>query len=416
MLTVSALVSVLLAATAALPLRVEITSPKTRLFIFEPVKLTVRATAIQPVIVPPISNMAGSPAMETWVDYGNGFTQYLDVDHTAGVPGEVGGERSLGTGDSFVKTAVLVEGRIGDELTVLFPTAGRYSLRVVFRARPERDGVSGVVLGESTAITFEVVAPDVTGMELLQRIRTQPWILRGGLSNDEYAALLAQFPGTPYLHWGKRAIALTKQSRIGNGRYPDNDEVFDEAAQGVPLAKTLFRELATELLNADTWGQFDEERLFLAAENMERGRAYDEARPIWAEILQRFPGSEAAEQARNRLDSTPPSLLVSALPLALWPPNHQLVPITVSVQVTDDQDPNPVVKLVSITCDDGCDLARDITGAAFGTDDRQFALRSERRGTGTGRTYKITYSARDAAGNVATGETTVIIAHDQGRR
>ena len=411
----TALVSVLLAASSTPPLRVEITSPKTQVSIFEPLKLTVRATADQSAVVPSISNTAASPGIETWVDYEDGFVRYVDNPRDYGDGFRPG--RRLTTGEHLVKTVVLVEGRIGDQETVPFPYPGRYTVRVVFRARPEGGGVAGIVLGESNTITFEVVAPDADGQRLVERIRTHPWVLRGGLYDAEYQALLAQFPASPYLHWGKRAIALEKKSRIGNGRYPHNDEIFDEAAQGVPLAKTLFRELAIELLDADNWGQFDEERLQLAAENMALGGAYDEARPIWLEILERFPGSAAAEEAKSRLDSTPPSLDLAASPAALWPPNHRLEPITVSVEVSDDQDPNPRVNLVSIACDDACDPAVDIVDAVYGTDDRQFQLRSERKGMSTaGRTYTITYSATDASGNSTLAAATVVVPHDEGKK
>jgi hypothetical protein len=412
----TAFLSFLLAAGTTPPLRVEITSPKTRV-IFEPVKITVRATAIQTVIVPAISNTGGSPAMETWVDYGAGFTQYRDVDDTAGVEGGVGGERSLVAGDHFVRTLVLVEGRVGERLAVPFSTPGRYPLRIVLRARPERDGAAGIVLGESNAITFEVIAPDAEGQTVVQRLRTQPWILRGGVDNPAYDSLARQSPASPYLYWGKRAIALEKDARIHNGRYPDTDEKFAEIGRGSPLAASLYRQLAAELLEGDTWGQFDEERLQLAAENLERARAFEEAKEIWREIVARFPGSEAAEQARRRIDSTPPSLQLAASPAALWPPSHRLEPITVSVQVRDDQDLNPRVKLVSIRCDDACGPVLDIIGTNYGTDDRQFELRSERKGTSAaGRTYTITYSAEDAAGNKTTATTAVGVPHDQGKK
>ena len=90
MLTASAFVSLLLAATTTPPpLRVEITSPKTRVSIFEPVKLTVRATVVQPTVLPGMSGTSGFPVVETWIDHGNGFVQYVDED---GGPGHgVGG-------------------------------------------------------------------------------------------------------------------------------------------------------------------------------------------------------------------------------------------------------------------------------------------------------------------------------------
>jgi hypothetical protein len=43
-------------------------------------------------------------------------------------------------------------------------------------------------------------------------------------------------------------------------------------------------------------------------------------------------------------------------------------------------------------------------------------LRSERKGSGAGRTHTITYEASDAAGNKATATTTVVVPHDQGKK
>jgi hypothetical protein len=121
-------------------------------------------------------------------------------------------------------------------------------------------------------------------------------------------------------------------------------------------------------------------------------------------------------EVRNRSDSTPPTLRVGAAPSSLWPPNHKLVPVSVSLTVSDDTDPHPTVKLVSITCDDDCNPAQDVAGATFNTDDRGFEVRSERTGTGSGRTYTITYSAEDASGNRATATTTVTVPHDQAQK
>jgi hypothetical protein len=121
------------------------------------------------------------------------------------------------------------------------------------------------------------------------------------------------------------------------------------------------------------------------------------------------------------LDHTPPQLTVTLSPTALWPPNHRLVEVVATVNVTDDHDPHPTVTLVSITSsepDNGLgdgDTANDVQGADFGTDDRSFLLRAERSGTGTGRTYTITYEARDAAGNATTVTQKVVAPHDKPR-
>jgi endo-1,4-beta-xylanase len=115
------------------------------------------------------------------------------------------------------------------------------------------------------------------------------------------------------------------------------------------------------------------------------------------------------------VDTTPPQLSLSVSPARLWAPNHKLVTVTATIVATDTCDANPAIRLVSITSnepDNGLgdgDQPRDIQGAAFGTDDRQFQLRNERGGTGRGRIYTITYSATDASGNATLRQTTVTV-------
>ena len=78
------------------------------------------------------------------------------------------------------------------------------------------------------------------------------------------------------------------------------------------------------------------------------------------------------------------------------------------------------MKLVSITSNEPANgtgdgnTSPDIAGATFGTDDRTFQLRAERKGNGNGRIYTVTYSAQDASGNTAQQIATVTVAHDQG--
>jgi len=126
-----------------------------------------------------------------------------------------------------------------------------------------------------------------------------------------------------------------------------------------------------------------------------------------------------ASQFEGAPDRTPPSISVTVTPLVLWPPNHRLVEIKAQITVSDDRDPSPTVDLVSISSSepengtgDG-DTPADIQGADFGRDDRAFLLRAERSGSGPGRTYVITYRARDAAGNTSLGTATVVVPHNR---
>jgi hypothetical protein len=120
------------------------------------------------------------------------------------------------------------------------------------------------------------------------------------------------------------------------------------------------------------------------------------------------------------MDSIPPSLSVSLSPDVLWPPNHKLVSIAASIQVTDTCDASPNVELAPITCSepdngpgDG-DASDDIQGASYGTDDRTFSLRAERSGTGAGRVYTVTYRASDGSGNTTGQSAEAAVPHDQG--
>jgi internalin A len=124
-------------------------------------------------------------------------------------------------------------------------------------------------------------------------------------------------------------------------------------------------------------------------------------------------------------DTTPPVFQsLTATPNVLWPPSHKLVPVVVAWNVTDNLDPDPIVALKSITMNeddeantydptfdttmgDGHtvgDIEIDATGNIF--------LRAERTGTGTGRTYTLTYQATDALGNTAAATVIVTVPHE----
>src|SRR6266566_9253462 len=115
----------------------------------------------------------------------------------------------------------------------------------------------------------------------------------------------------------------------------------------------------------------------------------------------------------EKFDVTLPSISVTVAPITLWPPNNKLVPVTMKLSVKDDYDPQPEIKLESITANEPLEKD-DIGDAQFGTDDRQFSLKAKRDGTNkVGRIYTITYSATDATGNKATASATVTVPHDE---
>lgn len=115
-------------------------------------------------------------------------------------------------------------------------------------------------------------------------------------------------------------------------------------------------------------------------------------------------------------DTQPPVLTVTLSPARIWPPNRKMVTVTALIVVSDDTDPQPVVRLISVTANEAIEALVDVTEAATGTDDRSFRVRAERTGQRKeGRVYTATYQATDAAGNVTTTTATVTVPHDQRR-
>jgi hypothetical protein len=122
------------------------------------------------------------------------------------------------------------------------------------------------------------------------------------------------------------------------------------------------------------------------------------------------------------IDTTPPTLAgFSATPSSLWPPNHRLVPVEISVDAWDLCSEALDIRLVSATSNEPGDVRRggdghtteDIQDAEIGTADFSVLLRAERQGGRAGRTYTLTYEVRDAAGNLTSVPVTVSVAHDQ---
>jgi len=101
------------------------------------------------------------------------------------------------------------------------------------------------------------------------------------------------------------------------------------------------------------------------------------------------------------VDTTPPSInSITVSPSILWPDNHKMVAVAVSVDATDLVDPSPVSTIVSITSNQPVNEPGDgntspdweITGALTAN------LRAERTGA-VDRTYTITVATTDASGN-----------------
>ena len=117
------------------------------------------------------------------------------------------------------------------------------------------------------------------------------------------------------------------------------------------------------------------------------------------------------------VDTTAPTIGAAAAdPNSLWPRNHKLRPVVISVDVTDICDASVDCQIVSVTSNEPINgLGDGNTAPDFVvTGDLTVDLRAEASGPGSGRIYTITVQCTDDSGNSATSEVTVTVPHDQG--
>lgn len=115
------------------------------------------------------------------------------------------------------------------------------------------------------------------------------------------------------------------------------------------------------------------------------------------------------------VDNTPPSIDVSVSPSIVWPPNHKMIELDLSVSAFDDSGESPLIELVGVTSTEPADGQGD--GSTESdidiTEENRVFVRAERSGTGNMRIYTITYKATDAAGNFAFGTADVVVPHNR---
>jgi hypothetical protein len=120
------------------------------------------------------------------------------------------------------------------------------------------------------------------------------------------------------------------------------------------------------------------------------------------------------------VDNVPPVVTCSVTPNNLWPPNHKLVDIQATVNVSDLHSGPAGFTLVFVTSSeadsglDNADVPNDIQNWVADTPDVVGQLRAERSDAGNGRTYTLTYEGKDLANNKALCTTTVTVPKNQG--
>jgi len=113
------------------------------------------------------------------------------------------------------------------------------------------------------------------------------------------------------------------------------------------------------------------------------------------------------------LDHTAPTITsVSASPATVSPPNHRMVPVTVTAAATDACGAASCT-IASITSNESVNGTGDGDTAADWeiTGPNTANVRAERAGGGSDRVYTLTVRCTDPSGNASTGTTTVAVAH-----
>jgi hypothetical protein len=116
-------------------------------------------------------------------------------------------------------------------------------------------------------------------------------------------------------------------------------------------------------------------------------------------------------------DNVSPTASAQATPQLLWPPNHQYVPLTVTVSASDGCTGISTITLTSVTSSEPDDApgnrdgntVTDIGSIVRDANVWTIQLRAERAEGGSGRVYRIVFEIRDGAGNVTPVEKTVTV-------
>jgi len=132
----------------------------------------------------------------------------------------------------------------------------------------------------------------------------------------------------------------------------------------------------------------------------------------YAEAVAAGPGGDAyvvgSFLARITENRPPDCSGAAASPSVIWPPNGKMIPV--SILGAADPEGDPVALRIT-------GISQDEPGAAFsGIGSSVAQVKAERDGKGDGRVYRILFEATDPAGASCTGEVTVCVPQDQGKR
>jgi len=106
--------------------------------------------------------------------------------------------------------------------------------------------------------------------------------------------------------------------------------------------------------------------------------------------------------------AAPTITALAATPDTLWPPNQQMMPVSLTVDVSDNSDSAPACEISNVTSNESIDISDWlITGPLTLT------LRADRAGKGTGRVYTIEVTCTNSSQLSTTATVTVTVPHDR---
>jgi hypothetical protein len=114
-----------------------------------------------------------------------------------------------------------------------------------------------------------------------------------------------------------------------------------------------------------------------------------------------------------RIDKTPPTITGLPADCELWPPNHRMVRIA-SVSASDSLSGLADLDVSASSSEADSGLAADDLLEDVVISGENVEVRAERDGGGSGRTYTVTATATDLAGNGVTSTSVCTVPHDSG--
>jgi hypothetical protein len=123
------------------------------------------------------------------------------------------------------------------------------------------------------------------------------------------------------------------------------------------------------------------------------------------------------------VDTSAPVLAPVPNKTILWPPNHQLIDISIQANASDNSGNRPVLT-ASVSSNEPVEGLGDGDTSPDWTEPLidqingivMLKLRSERSGSGDGRLYTITLTAADDSGNTSKADVKIIVPHDRSKK